>query len=72
MSTEYVIMKVPQIKFIVRRREHSVVPQRRVSTVQALQNSSNSTGQFLERLTRPLFYDRCMVQSVLKLGEVPQ
>ena len=36
-SMEYLIMKVPQIQFIVRRCEHSAVPQRRVSTVQAVQ-----------------------------------
>ena len=59
-SLQYVFVKVPQIQFIVRLRTLSCA-QTRVLTVRAVQKSSNSTGQFLERLLpHPLLcYDRC-------------
>ena len=64
-----------QIQFTHRLSEHSVVHRDGYSQCKLCRKSSNSTGQFLERLfTRPLLcHDRCLlVRTVLKAVEVLQ
>ena len=74
-SMEHVIMKVPQIQFIVRRCEYSVVPQRRVSTVQAVQKIVEFHRAVLGTVVdAPVVgYDRCLaVQTMQRTVLVPQ